>query len=464
MELRLNREQEIVVSKMARVIAGDYREGVTGPYKDMQCHLVGGAVRDLILGRPVKDLDFATNLPPHAVEALLEVNGLPFYRTGTEFGTTSTIIQCLPVEITTFRKDVYPTDSRKPIVEFGEHLLDDLCRRDFTINAMAYNVHTRTLVTLSTSLADIENRVIRTVGDPVARFNEDPLRMLRAIRFVAQLGFTLETKTLDAILSCRDRLSIISQERIAAELVKILVSPHASMGLNLLFFTSLLDNLIPEFGAMVGVEQPKEWHAFDVFEHMCRVVESVDPSPVPRLAAFFHDMGKPEAATWNEEKGRVTFFGHHDISCDIARRVMTDLKMPNDIINQVCELVRAHMTPHSMDVSMKSARRLVHKLKYANIYDLIDLASSDVIGSGVEVPERLVRYIDLISLVMAVLEEHPEGVVCPVSGDVIMKVLDMSPGPDVGIIKDRLVEGIIDGLFTPKQVVDAFNLILEVIE
>jgi putative nucleotidyltransferase with HDIG domain len=414
-----------------------------------ECFLVGGAVRDLVMHRPVNDLDFATNLPPDAVQLLLTRYGLPAILTGAEYGTVMTVIEDEKVEITTYRKEVYPTDSRKPVVEFGAELYDDLARRDFTINAMALDVHDgEKLIDPFFGRKDIKSRYIRPVGNVEDRFNEDPLRVLRAIRFTAVLGFDFNGAIISYILSDQAalRLSIVSRERIAVELDKILCADFSHIGLRYLVLSHLFDDMLPEFRSMLGFEQPKEWHEFDVFHHTVRTVDHVESISVMRWAALLHDIGKPRAAKFSEERGRLVFHGHQEVSEKIARRFMTELKMSNAIIDEVCEIIHYHMAAHSMAETHAAVRRFVHKLKYTDPRSVIKFGIADAIASGKPIVDRMLHYNQLLHILADIEVDHPQGVTCPISGEEIMEKFHLVPGPDVGIIKAAVVDAIVDGV------------------
>jgi tRNA nucleotidyltransferase/poly(A) polymerase len=276
--------------------------------------LVGGSVRDALLGRPSGDFDFTTPLDPDAIEARIRAAGRRPYLVGKRFGTVAFKVEGQTVEVTTFRTEVYPEETRKPRVEFVKELAEDLSRRDFTINAMA--LAGDDLVDLFGGREDLAARTIRAVGDARERFSEDPLRMLRAARFSAELGFEVEEQTAAAMQRLAHRILLVARERWVAELDKLLVGPRAADALRLLADTDLLRYLLPELQLQVGYEQNSRYHDRTLFEHTLGVVEATPPEVTLRWAALLHDIAKPYMRV--EKPGRSTYVRHDLLGAEIV--------------------------------------------------------------------------------------------------------------------------------------------------
>ena len=301
-----------------------------------EAYAVGGCVRDSLLGRIPNDWDITTSAKPEEVKAL-------FHRTidtGIQHGTVTVMIEKEGFEVTTYRIDGEYTDSRHPKeVIFTPDLQEDLRRRDFTINAMAYNEE-QGLVDCFGGREDLEQRIIRCVGNAEERFSEDALRILRALRFAAQLGCTVEEDTMTAIRKLAPTLANISAERIQAELLKMLVSPNPSM-MRTVYETGISAVIMPEWDAVMETGQNNPHHKYSVGEHTIHALEAVEPQKVYRLAMLFHDFGKPLVKT-TDEQGIDHFYGHGDVSAELAETIMRRLKFDNDTMDTVCKLVRYH--------------------------------------------------------------------------------------------------------------------------
>lgn len=302
-------------------------------------YLVGGPVRDILLGKVPKDYDFATPLTPDEIEARVRDSGRRAHVTGKRFGTIGFKLGEHFIEITTFRTEIYG-HTRKPVVEFVHDITEDLSRRDFTINAIALRHHRH--IDPFGGEADLRAGIIRSVGNPALRFNEDPLRMLRAARFAAQLDFAIEPKTLKAIEHHGYKIMRVSHERWMQELDKMLLSDHPAIGLNLLVETDLIKYLLPELRLQVGYDQRSPYHKLALWEHSVSTLLRVPADINLRWAALLHDVGKPFTRT---DKADRSNYVHHDIVggmlvLGIARR----LRWSNDRTDQVAALVRGHMT------------------------------------------------------------------------------------------------------------------------
>ena len=305
--------------------------------------LVGGSVRDAVMGRPSGDFDFTTPLDPDTIEARIRAAGRRPYLVGKKFGTVAFKIEGHTVEVTTFRAETYPEDTRRPQVEFVSELAEDLSRRDFTINAMA--LAGDEVIDLFGGQDDLAARTIRAVGDASERFREDPLRMLRAARFSAQLGFTVEPNTVAAMQRLAYRILLVARERWVAELDKLLVGPGATDALRLLADTDLLRYLLPELQLQVGCDQNSRYHDRSLFEHTLGVIDATPPDVTLRWAALLHDAGKPYMRV--EKPGRSTYARHDLLGAEIVERTALYLKWGNKRREDVKRLVREHMLAES---------------------------------------------------------------------------------------------------------------------
>ena len=305
-----------------------------------ESYICGGAIRDILLNRIVKDFDITTQANPDEVIDIFKgrYSVLP---TGLQHGTVTVIVDKTPIEVTTFRTDGNYSNNRHPdSVEFVKNVKDDVLRRDFTINGLLYDGEN--IVDLVGGLDDLKHGIIRAIGRPMDRFYDDALRQMRCIRFSSQLGFEVEFKTFIDIKSCNTLIQKISQERIRDELVKILLSDRPSEGIKLLEESGLLQYILPELQECVGFDQHNKYHRKNVFDHILKVLESTPSVLNLRLAALFHDIGKPMCFTI-DKNNQGHFYKHHIIGADKTREIMKRLKFDNETIDNVCILVYEHM-------------------------------------------------------------------------------------------------------------------------
>jgi poly(A) polymerase len=417
-------------------------------------YLVGGSVRDRLLGRPVHDLDLATDAPPEEIKRLIRrVRPDAIYDVGAKFGTIGLVFKDDSgdpeakgvVEITTFRSEQYSDGTRKPEVTFGTSLEEDLARRDFTMNAIALDLSTGDLIDPFGGEADLDRRLIRAVGDPAARFREDPLRLLRAVRFAAQLGFAIEPGTKRAIEASAGSLERISKERIAEELNRILVSARPSLGIRLATDLGLMAYAIPEALPMRGVSQ-RPLHHKDVFEHTMGVVENVPPDRTLRWAALLHDIGKPR--TKSVRDGEVHFFGHEDVGERMARQILRRLHFDSHFVERVAKLVRMHLRVNSYDSEWtdSAVRRLMREAG-DELADLIHLSKADVtsyrqeriLAATMRAEEFERRCRDLLA------REDVARLHSPLDGNDLMALFGQGPGPWIRPIKDYLLDLVLEG-------------------
>jgi poly(A) polymerase len=425
--------------------------------------LVGGIVRDFLLGLSLPtDLDLTTNVPPAETRRLGEMAGATtVYDVGEKFGTIGLVFpnpaepETPPVivEITTYRSEHYPDATRKPAVTLGGSLVDDLARRDFTINAIAFDLRTQEIVDPFEGEADLHRGIIRAVGQPDQRFHEDPLRMLRAARFVARLGFYVEHETAEAMAREAVSLKRISQERIYAELTKLLTGAYAGHGLDTLLDAGLLPIAMPElrrFAAEALAERGPHREK-DLWEHTLRVIEKTPARPITRWAALLHDAAKPQTRTV-DAAGEVHFFGHERVGAELARRLLTRLKADKETRESVSRLVDLHLRPavYEADWTDSAVRRLMLEAEGV-LDDLLDLAAADV-TSAREQKQRAAaeRIANLRARIVRLEAEHALAQLkSPLDGDELMAMFDRPPGRWIGAIKDQLRDLVIDGELAP---------------
>ncbi|MCE9541519.1 HD domain-containing protein [Candidatus Kaiserbacteria bacterium] len=408
--------------------------------------LVGGCVRDLLIGREPKDWDITTNARPEDIQKLFEET---FYE--NNYGTVGVVTQSenpklKVVEITPYRIEGKYSNARHPDeVRFSDKLEDDLERRDFTINAIAYDVMSGEMRDLHGGREDLARKVIVAVGDPHKRFEEDALRMLRAIRISAELDFAIDTQTATGIAANAAQLGKISRERVRDELVRIVMSERPLQALYMAQRLGILKYVLPELEEGLGCNQ-NQAHSFDVFEHLLRSLQHAADknwSLDIRLSALLHDIGKPATREWSEEKKDWTFHGHDVVSAKMTKKILNDLKFPKDTVSKVSNLVRAHMFFSDPDVvTLSAVRRLIARVGQENIVDLVNLRVCDRIGTGrpKEHPFRLRKYMSMIDEAM----RDPVSVgMLKIDGAKLIEKGE-APGPRIGWILHALLEEVLD--------------------
>lgn len=431
-----------------------------------QSYIVGGCVRDLMLGREVKDWDLTTSALP---EEIMKIFPESFYE--NDFGTVGIKISNIKsqstnskqtpnskkenkyrvVEVTTFRTEASYSDKRHPDkVEFAKNIEEDLNRRDFTINAMALkmtsskseNKDSYEIIDLFDGQKDLGKKIIRAVGEPEERFSEDALRLMRAVRFSSELKFSIEKKTAQAIKKKSKNLKFIAKERIKDELVKIILSDNASQGIENLKKLNLLRFVIPELEKGVGVSQNRH-HIYTIWKHALLSLENCPSKKLTvRLAALLHDISKPQ--TKRGEGKFATFYNHDHIGARVVEKILKRLKFSNEIIEKVRILVDNHMFYYNVEeVGEASVRRLIQKVGLENMKDLIDLRIADRLGSGVPKakPYKLRHFEYMIEKVS---RDAISVKMLKISGSDLIKKLDLKPGPQIGAILDVLLAEVID--------------------
>lgn len=405
-----------------------------------EAYLVGGAIRDSIIGRAPNDWDIATNALPVQVANLFA----RVVDTGIDHGTVTVILDGESFEVTTYRVDGHYSDGRRPdSVQFSDSIKIDLSRRDFTINAIAHDPLSGEVVDPFGGVDDIARKVVHAVGDADSRLNEDTLRALRAVRFAAVLGFSIGSKTFEAIERCR--LSVAA-ERVRVELVKGLLSPLPSRFLGILLGSDMLAQVLPEMLPMIGCEQNK-YHEFDVWDHTMRVTDATPKEQHLRLAAMLHDVAKPDTKGTHPVTGEPTFYDHEKTGADVADAILRRLKFSNEDRERIVHLVRYHLVPELK--SPASIRRWARKVGLDNVSDIISLARADCVGKGVSRAPGLPNgYLDWLTERIASMGAYTPIVTTTtqlaVTGLDVMSTLEIGPGPAVGIKLRELLELVTD--------------------
>jgi poly(A) polymerase len=420
-----------------------------------ELYMVGGSVRDAFLARPIEDLDFTTNARPEDISRILGGWADSLYKVGEAFGTIAAIKDDVSIEITTFRDEVYRNESRKPHVTYSEHVEDDLMRRDFTVNSIAVRLPSVEVVDPYGGLSDLGLQVLRTPMDPEVSFSDDPLRMLRLFRFQATLGFTPEEDTLRAVREMGDRLEIVSAERIRDELSKLLLAEAPGDALLAVVEAGLAAHFVPELPALAMEQDPHHRHK-DVLAHTFAVVDKASPDLVLRLAALFHDVGKP--ATREFGPGGVSFHHHEVVGARMTRKRLRALKYPKAVVEDVSQLVYLHLRPHTLDMGWtdSAVRRYVRDA--GELVDrLNELVRCDVTTANEKRERAIQRRIDDLEERIADLSQREElsRLRPPVNGNEIMELLGIGPGPRVGEIMTILLEKRInDGPYSKEEAYD----------
>ncbi len=399
--------------------------------------VVGGCVRDFLDGKAASDFDITTSALPKQTQKVF--SSFRVIETGMKHGTLTVISDGMPLEITTFRTDGGYTDSRHPdSVSFTRSLSDDLSRRDFTVNAMAYSP-TRGLVDIFGGECDIKNRVIRTVGEAGVRFSEDALRILRALRFSSVLGFSIEEKTKRAIFEKRELLRHISAERIREEMAKLILGDNAVSVIR--EYIEVIGVFIPELLPTVNFEQKNPHHKYDVFEHTLAALDATPRDLALRFAMLLHDIGKPRCF-FTDENGTGHFYGHEELGAKIADEILLRMKFDNKTRERIVNLVRYHDI--RTEPTEKSVKRRLAQHGYGTFLDLIQIKRADAIGQGTDKQERLSLYNELEKIAREINERNE----CLSLRSLSVNGHDMASlgygGKEIGKALERALDAVID--------------------
>ncbi len=432
-----------------------------------EAYIVGGCVRDLLIGRNPKDWDVTTNATP---EQIIPIFDKTVYE--NKFGTVAVVFEpdvthvtsdivsretnsdvtpeTYTVEVTPYRTETTYSDNRHPDeVKFSKTLEEDLKRRDFTINAMAYSISSNSLIDLYNGQKDLKDMSLKAVGDPQERFNEDALRMLRAVRFSVELGLTIAHETMEGVIHNAELIKRVSFERIRDEFEKIILSPSPSTGVDMLQKFGLLKHIVPELEEGIGCDQKGE-HIYDVYYHLLHALQHAAEKNWPlevRLAALFHDIGKPKTRRWDGTKaggkGKYTFYGHEVVGARMAAKIMDRLKFPKKVTDLVVSLVRQHMFFSDTEkITLSAVRRIVAKVGKEHIWTLMEVRECDRVGmKKKEAPYRLRKYHAMIE---EVLRDPISVSQLAIDGNILMNELGMKAGPRMGWILHALLEEVLD--------------------
>lgn len=413
-----------------------------------EAYLVGGCVRDLMLGRTPKDWDITTNAVPEQIQELF-----PDSYCNNDYGTVGVVNEEVTderlkvIEVTPYRTESEYTDRRRPDkVEFGVSLKEDLKRRDFTVNAIAYRIRDEKTVDLFDGAADMHKKRLKTVGNAQDRFSEDALRMMRAVRLATELNFAVEADTMAAIHENSELLSHISAERIRDEFLRILASDAPMQGIVLLERLGLIEHILPEIKEAIGCDQ-NQAHAFDVYEHLLRTLQAAADKGFSlelRLAALLHDIGKPTSRQWSDSKKDWTFHGHEVIGARMAKAIMKRLKISKEMADLIEKLVRWHMFFSDPDeVTLSAVRRTIARIGQEHIEDLLNLRVCDRIGTG-RPKEQPFRFRKYKAMVDQALRDPISVRMLAVKGDRIMEITGEKPGKRLGYMLHSLLEEVLD--------------------
>lgn len=441
--------EDFIGSKVLRLV------GELGAERGHDTYVVGGYVRDLFLGRPLKEIDFMVVCDgvefAEALAKKLNVRKIvPF----PKFSTAKIPYKAIPLEVAAARTESYDKDSRKPKEVIYTDLNGDLIRRDFTVNALAVDLHPDRFGELHDphgGIVDLKAKILKTPLDPNETFSEDPLRMMRAAYFAAALDFEIEEKCFEAICKQADRISIVSQERITVELLKILATEKPSIGLIILQKTGLMKYVFPEIDKMFGMEQTKEWHHKDIFFHTMQVVDNaaqLSEKMELRFAALVHDIAKPNTRRVDKKKG-YTFHGHDAVGERILNKVAKHLKLSNELRDYLKKLTLLHLRPIALvkkEVTDSAVRRVMAAAG-EDLDDLMTLCRADITSRN---PNRVSKYMknfEIVEIKMSNVEERDamKSFQSPVRGKEIMELCGLTEGKEVGKIKHAIEEAILNG-------------------
>lgn len=411
-------------------------------FKFKDIYLIGGSVRDYLLKQPINDYDFATKYTPEEIMNILIKQKIKYYTIGKAFGTIQFELQNKKIEITTYRKNEnYTKNNRKPTVDWGETIYEDLARRDFTINTIAMDWRAE-LIDPYGGINDLKNKSLKTPIDPDKSFSDDPLRILRAIRFATKFRFLIEKTTSNSILNNSFKLSFISRERIQEELLKILSLDNPKLGMKLMLKFKIFNWIIPEVFSLLFVNQNKKYHSKNVFKHTVDVIQNLPNDPILRLTGLLHDIAKPYVK--EIINGEIHFYRHELLGSIMARDILKRLKFSNKIIDRISFLVENHMKPnlYNSNWSNSAIRRFIKDMgEY--IDDIFLLSAADITSHK---PERVKKHLEELNELKNRVEEQKnyKEYKTPISGKTIMEHFNLLPGKEVGKLKKIIDEAILN--------------------
>ena len=404
--------------------------------------IVGGSLRDLLLGRRPEDWDMATDARPHQVRRLFR----RVINTGIAQGTVTVLWRGGRFEVTTLRGEGGYSDGRHPdSVVFIDDLEQDLARRDFTVNAIAYDPVQERLIDPFGGLQDIRERLLRAVGDPGARFKEDGLRVLRAVRFAATLGFRLEQSTLAAIPEALDLYTRTSRERVRDEWLKLMKAPEPSIGFELMRSSGILDVTCPELLEQVGCEQ-NCCHAYDVWSHTMRCLDLAPADPELRMAALFHDLGKPRARAFSEKTGDFTFYDHERIGAKMADRWLRLYRFSGGERERIVHLIRHHLICYTEQWTDSAVRRFLRRVGVDQVPELLALGRADLLAKGLDRSDEIAGLDRLQERIRVVIEQKSALSVgqLAIDGNDVMRRLGIGPGPRIGEVLRKALDPVLE--------------------
>ncbi len=422
---------------------------------DIQAYLVGGYVRDKLLGNTKSDVDIMViGDAIQFANKVAELFSVPVLAVYKNFGTALINIEDLKIEFASARKESYLRDSRKPIIELSD-LKDDLARRDFTINTLAVPLFkTHKVIDNFNGLSDLKNRIIKTPLEPFKTFDDDPLRMLRAIRFASTLNFSIAPETFEAINSLKSRLKenkVVSQERITNEFLLIMMGDKPSIGLDLLYLSGVMDIIFPEMAKLGGVDQREDFHHKDVFYHTLNVVDNISEKTDDiwlRFSALVHDIAKPKTKKFVESTG-WTFHSHEEVGARMLKNIFMKMKLPLNKLDYVEKLVRMHLRPIPIakeEVTDSAVRRLAAEAG-EELEDLLTLCRADITSKNPNKVKRFLTNFEIVEKKVIEVQEKDKlrNFQSPVRGEEIMEICNLKPSREVGVIKKKIEEAILDG-------------------
>lgn len=405
--------------------------------------LVGGSVRDMLLNKELTDFDFATSFPPQKTREILNKNKIKNFPVGIAFGTVGAIIDGKELHITTYRKkETYRPRNRKPAVEFGTNFEEDLKRRDFTINTLAISPEGK-IIDIYNGAKDLSEKIIRTPSHPDESFQDDPLRILRAFRFQSQLGFKIENATYKSIGKNAFRIMYISEERIRAEMNKLLLGEFVVKALTDMMNAKVLNFFIPELYPLKNLHQESDHHHKDVWLHTLKVVENTPKDETLKWAALLHDIAKPYVKA--VEKNEIHFYRHEELGSKMAYSILSRLKFPKELKEDISFLIAKHMRAnlYTQKWTDSAVRRFIKDMGH-RLDKVLMLSRCDITSYRKEKVREKIKILDELGERIKDLKSIKE-LKCPISGDDIMKQFNLSAGPMIGKIKDFVMNEIIEG-------------------